>query len=626
MKKISKLILILIFFSTCLQAETTTNEVLKILNDGFANWVPIIKSVCLYVFYTLVVIDLAWSFGQLALRGAEFGEIMALLIKKIMLIGIILFLFNADYWLKIIFNSFSNLAIKVTGEFITPNTVIGNAVIIFTTIIGNLSWSIGTSIFRVVVGVIMLIAFVFMAIDLLIVYVKYYLITVVVYFALALGGLEQFKQTALNPIITMIKVGIELFLIQGLMGLLIHTLTNSLTITSKNLDTNQLTEILVLALVFSMITRIVPTVIEAIFSGGLGQNASGAGSFRAMSATAGGMLAGAGALAVGAGAGAIGMTKAMQAAKAQHFAEGGAGGISAVKGTLSNLAQAYKEQQSEAPKGTLGSLAGRMQAKAQTASMDMGSIMDGSAKPSKAKKSSKSAENPSLEAKELSPPKQIPDLSSAGNSPSNETKLDNTEASAEAPKASSEASPISAPTVEQSPSLDSSNNNIEQIKGNSSAQEATLNINQDFNANQAKNSPSSSPSSTNNTNKGGHASQSSQSNIGNIGSSGNINKARNFNADATQGFNQNHSTGPIMDDRAMQDINDALAEASDTNYYDIDPSDPALSNHQETSIPDDFVFPNNSGFEDPIFYEEQDLSDTFYEDTSYHSGVENIHE
>ncbi|PVX09594.1 P-type conjugative transfer protein TrbL, partial [Campylobacter jejuni] len=81
--------------------------------------------------------------------------------------------------------------------------------------------NIAKTLFLLICGLIILFGFLLMAIDLLIVYLKFFLMNVIIYFALALGGLSHFKQIGLNPITTAIKVGIELFMIQGLMGLCI---------------------------------------------------------------------------------------------------------------------------------------------------------------------------------------------------------------------------------------------------------------------------------------------------------------------------------------------------------------------------------------------------------------------
>ncbi|HEF9966583.1 TPA: type IV secretion system protein, partial [Campylobacter coli] len=278
------------------------------------------------------------TFGLKALSGFEFGDFIATLIKKVMYIGIFLLLFNIDQWLQIIFNSFSQLATSVNnGTAVSPNNIIIQALSIVRKIIQSMDfWSPGDSILKVIAGVIILIAFVLMAIDLLIVYLKFFLMNVIVFFALALGGLSHFKQIGLNPITTAIKVGVELFMIQGLMALcinMIDTINNEIT---QNSSVEIILTILTTALIFCMITKMVPGIIEAVFNGSIGESAGASAGFRAVAT----MAAGA---ATGAAVGAVGVTRAMNAAKALHLAEGGAGGMDLVKGVAKNLASAGGE-------------------------------------------------------------------------------------------------------------------------------------------------------------------------------------------------------------------------------------------------------------------------------------------
>ncbi|HED7951312.1 TPA: P-type conjugative transfer protein TrbL [Campylobacter coli] len=312
--------------------------ILSLIRNGILSWTPLIKTACLWVFWTLVIIDLVWTFGLKALSGFEFGDFIATLIKKIMYIGIFLFLFNTDQWLQIIFNSFSQLATGVSnGISITPQNIIEQALNLVGKIIQSMDfWSPGDSILKVIAGVIILIAFVLMAIDLLIVYLKFFLMNVIVFFALALGGLSHFKQIGLNPIMTAIKVGVELFMIQGLMALsitMIDVINNEIT---QKSTADVILQILVVALIFCMITKMVPGIIEAVFNGSIGESAGSSAGFRAVATMAAGAAA-------GAAVGAVGVTRAMNAAKALHLAEGGKGGMDLVKGVAKNLAIAGGE-------------------------------------------------------------------------------------------------------------------------------------------------------------------------------------------------------------------------------------------------------------------------------------------
>ncbi|EAH7954045.1 P-type conjugative transfer protein TrbL [Campylobacter coli] len=314
-----------------------SNGVLDLLQNGLESWIPLIKTACLWVFWTLVVIDLVWTFGLKALSGFEFGDFLATLIKKIMYIGIFLFLFNTDQWLQILFNSFSQLATGVSnGIKITPSNIVTSGVEILLSIWEAAGLNLAKTLFLLICGLIILIGFLLMAIDLLIVYLKFFLMNVIVFFALALGGLNHFKQIGLNPIMTAIKIGIELLMIQGLMALAINITNSAFKEIAQNLTIDLTLQILVIALIFCMIAKMVPGIIEAVFNGSIGESAGAAAGFRAVAT----MAAGA---ATGAAVGAVGVTRAMNAAKALHLAEGGAGGMDLVKGVAKNLASAGGE-------------------------------------------------------------------------------------------------------------------------------------------------------------------------------------------------------------------------------------------------------------------------------------------
>lgn len=311
---------------------------LTLIKNGLLSWTPLIKTACLWVFWTLVAIDLIWTFGLKALSGFEFGEFLTTLIKKIIYIGIFLFLFNTDQWLQIIFNSFSQLATNVNnGIDVKPNNIISTAIDVVITILQSASiFSPVQSFFIAISGIIILISFLLMAIDLLIVYLKFFLMNVIVFFALALGGLNHFKQIGLNPIMTAIKVGVELFMIQGLMGIcftMIGAIANEI---NQNITIENILIALVTPVIFCMITKMVPGIIEAVFNGSIGESAGASAGFRAVATMAAGAAA-------GAAVGAVGVTRAMNAAKALHLAEGGAGGMDLVKGVAKNLASAGGE-------------------------------------------------------------------------------------------------------------------------------------------------------------------------------------------------------------------------------------------------------------------------------------------
>lgn len=107
-----------------LGADIGSDGVLAELQASISKWLPNIKKVCFYVFCILVVIDIVWTFGEKALKGFELGDFIAALIKKIIYIGIFLFLFNTDLWIKILHEGFQQLAKDITYIDITPSTIL----------------------------------------------------------------------------------------------------------------------------------------------------------------------------------------------------------------------------------------------------------------------------------------------------------------------------------------------------------------------------------------------------------------------------------------------------------------------------------------------------------------------
>jgi len=370
-KNLKIFLLFLLLFSTPLFAVDDAESTLKFIHNGLSSWIPTVKTACLWVFFTLTIINWVWSFGLMALSGFEFGEFLVSLIKKIMLVGIFLFLFNVDLWFTVLFNSFSQLATTISGgNSIVPSNIITKALDIVLVILDSLAISEpATSLFKIIAGLIILIAFTFMAIDLLMVYIKFYLMNIVIYFALALGGLEHFKQIGLNPVLTAIKVGVELFVIQGLMALAINSIQTALNEISTGISFELILQILVMSLIFAVITKLVPTVIEAVFQGSIGDSSGAAGGFKAVMAMMGGMAA-------GTVAGSIGTTRAITAARALDIAEGGTGGFSGIAKNLATTgAEHLKENftKGRAP----NDVANRLQEKIKNVGTSTGEISKG---------------------------------------------------------------------------------------------------------------------------------------------------------------------------------------------------------------------------------------------------------
>ena len=309
-------------------ADVDTNNqaqnILLIFKNAAANWESVIIPASMYVFWSLVAIDFVLSFGYMAIKGIDFGELFYELIRKVMTIGFFLFLFFTIDLMDYIPKSFSQLANNAVGVDIEPDNILELGVDIVANIWKGISmWSPADSFSLVFSGIIILIAFTLMAAELLIVIVKLYILIAGAYMVYSLGGLSYTRSYAINPIIAIIKAGLELFFIKLILGLSITTIEDM----SVNVGTDNYSIIgmIVVSILLATLTKMTSGLVDSLMNGHLGNNSGGMG----MAKAAGSAMVGG---AVGAAAGSIAGTSAVNAAK--NLSASGQGS------TLGNIAKA----------------------------------------------------------------------------------------------------------------------------------------------------------------------------------------------------------------------------------------------------------------------------------------------
>lgn len=302
--------------------DVGVGNIFTAFQNTLAGWTPTIKNICMWVFGALALIDLVWTFGMMALKGFEFGEFLSTLIKKIMMIGIFLWLFQMDFFIKIIINSFTKTAnLVIKSQVITPESVVDIALNIGETMIDHAGIT-ATGLTFLFASIVCLICILFMALDLILAYLKYYMLLPISFFALALGGLENFRTMAFNPLLTTLKIGVEIFLVTGLIGIstdFIHQLGKA--IDAKATVTLALQAISV-SFLCCLATKMVSSLVEAVFAGSIGDRANAGAGFRAVAAAAMGAAGTAAAVAKGGASAGLGVARTLKAAKALNQAEG----------------------------------------------------------------------------------------------------------------------------------------------------------------------------------------------------------------------------------------------------------------------------------------------------------------
>lgn len=329
MKKFLFLLILCSIFANLLFADVPTNNiaqnVMSVFKTASSSWITKIVPAAMFVFWALVTIDWVISFGYMAIKGTDFAELFYEIIRKVIIIGFFLMLFAMTTWLQTIPKSFSSLANNITSVNIQPDTILEQGIKIVSAVWDGTSiWSPGDSLGLFLAGIIILIAFALMAAELFITLVKLYLLIAGTYLIFSLGGLTYTRSYAINPIIAVIKAGMELFFIKVLMGFSINTIT---VMSSKvGTDNNSIMAMIITSVLIVSLVKMTPGLVESLVTGQLAGN-SNAGLGMAKNVAA----AGAGA-AVGAVAGGIAANSAINAAK--ELKDSGQGS------TLGNLAKA----------------------------------------------------------------------------------------------------------------------------------------------------------------------------------------------------------------------------------------------------------------------------------------------
>lgn len=264
--------LILLLLPMALFGDIATNNnadtILEDFGDAAHKWVSAIKPAALYLFWSFVTIDFVITFGFLAIKGTEFGEIWGELIRKILWIGFFLFLFQTAGLLSQIPDSFSTLATNGGGIDVQPDTLLEQAF----QLVGEV-WE-GAGVFDVegwasiIAGVICLAAFALMAAQLFMVLIKLQILIVGSYMMFAFGGLSYTRDMAINPLKAVFAAGMELLFIKLFIGLTISTFHNWNT--SVNNDVGSSMTIIVMSILLASAVSNINGVVSSLMSGGMG--------------------------------------------------------------------------------------------------------------------------------------------------------------------------------------------------------------------------------------------------------------------------------------------------------------------------------------------------------------------
>jgi len=349
-------ILLLLIPALLLAGDNQGSQVIQTYKQAIETWIPIFKNAGYFLFGTFALIALVLEFGFKATQGdIDLGSVLGALIRNILIFGIFKAFIDMNF-LGIIFDSFKQLggmanAASGVSTPVSADTLLDIAYELMGALKDKTSWfHVSASIGIMIIGVIAVLAIIWMGVLLVMVYVKFLVMWGVSPLFLALGVLPQTRSWAMGAITSTISAAFEYMLIKLIMGLSIATIK---TYGAKAVqEDGSLFTLLIVALVAIGLSQMVNSIASGMFSGtGTGTSASG---FQMARSAAMGAVAGL----VGGGLAAASREAAKSSSSGPEGSGGAAGGSSPGGGGGSAAAGAAAASGAATPSGAGGQQGG----------------------------------------------------------------------------------------------------------------------------------------------------------------------------------------------------------------------------------------------------------------------------
>tara|TARA_R110000796_G_scaffold141183_5_gene257441 strand:+ start:32434 stop:33789 length:1356 start_codon:yes stop_codon:yes gene_type:complete len=312
-------------YSTSASADLTNHGILDQVVMEFATrattWGAVVTDAASWLFWTLVVISMVWTFGMMALRKADIGEFFAELVRFTIFVGFFWWLLiNGPAFANSIIQSLSRIGEQASGvSSVTPSGIVDIGFFIWKQAVNNLSaWSPVDSLVGVVLSAAILLLLAVIAVNMLLMFVSAWLLAYAGVFLLGFGGSRWTSDIAINYYKTVLGVAVQIMTMVLLVGIGSDMLSTFYVRMNKSmLNFEELGVMLVFCLALLMLVNRVPPLVAGIITGsGIG-SAGGIGSFGA------GAVVGAAVGAAGMAAGAASMAGSAVMGGAANIAGGG---------------------------------------------------------------------------------------------------------------------------------------------------------------------------------------------------------------------------------------------------------------------------------------------------------------
>lgn len=305
------------------------DNILNRYSNVAGSWATVIQDYAIWMFWSLTIISMVWTFGLMAMQGEGISSILAEIVKFFTVTGFFLYLLKNGPAISIaIQDSLRQLAANASGmsDSFSPSDIVNIGFEIVSRVVDQSSiWSPADTIVGMLLAAVILCILALIAVNMLILLITGWILSYAGIFLLGFGGGRWTSDIAVNYFKTVLGVGLQLFTMVLLVGIgktFIDQYYQAMGDGAVNLKS--MFVMLVSSIVLLVLVNKIPPMIGSIPGGA---SMGGIGGF------------GAGAL-----IGAVGGAGAAITTAGGAIVLGGAGGASALKAAFESAQQAMSEE------------------------------------------------------------------------------------------------------------------------------------------------------------------------------------------------------------------------------------------------------------------------------------------
>ncbi|HGY0710796.1 P-type conjugative transfer protein TrbL [Vibrio cholerae] len=260
------------------------DNVLARYSAAAASWAGVITDAATWLFWTLVVISMVWTFGMMALRKADIGEFFAEFVRFTIFTGFFWWLLiNGPNFASSIYDSLRQIAGNATGlgSSLSPSGVVDVGFEIFDRVLDQSSvWSPVDSFAGILMALIILVILALIGINMLLLLAAGWVLAYGGVFFLGFGGSRWTSDMAINYYKTVLGVAAQLMAMVLLIGIGKTFLDDYYNSMSAGISLKEMGVMLIVAVILLVLVTNVPQMLAGVITGA-SVGGAGIGSFGA---------------------------------------------------------------------------------------------------------------------------------------------------------------------------------------------------------------------------------------------------------------------------------------------------------------------------------------------------------